>query len=397
MKNAVLAGATPVVGAGGGGVAGRDRIEHDREAQPESDAFEDGLGEATGVDGIDVGATGQVVAGHVGHGSRAQEPGAVQLAAVRQHLQESLVVGGSADQTGTPGEESGLVPGLLVDHRPAHGASGAGRRHVQRRQPLQIIGAGQPPVAVGHSERLEDALLAEVGQGLAGDDFDDPAEHIGGDAVAPSGARLEQQRQRRPPVAHLGQVAVDDGGHIESGGPIHRIDRRHVHVSVGQTGGVRQQMPHPDRRDRRDGDRCGGRAPVEHPGRRERRNPPADFVGQLERTLLPQHHRGDRRDRLGHRVDPPQRVVAHRRAGVQVQHTIGGCVADLAVPADADLPAGQPAVIDVAGEVSVQPSQLARVETDLVRVRGGFHDSLRGSFRRAQHRAVAARARLRCG
>ena len=50
-----------------------------------------------------------------------------------------------------------------------------------------------------------------------------------------------------------------------------------------------------------------------HPRVREGRDEARDRVLELERALLPQHHRRHRRDRLGHRVDAPQRVVVDRR------------------------------------------------------------------------------------
>ena len=45
---------------------------------------------------------------------------------------------------------------------------------------------------------------------------------------------------------------------------------------------------------------------------------------ELQRALLVEHHGRDRRDRLRHRVDAPDRVVRHRQPGVEVAHPPGG-------------------------------------------------------------------------
>src|SRR4029077_10644003 len=87
----------------------------------------------------------------------------------------------------------------------------------------------------------------------------------------------------------------------------------------------------------------------------ERGDEGADRVGELERAFLVEHHRGDRGDWLGHRVDAPQRVRLHRQPGLDVAGPVAGHVGQPAVPADRDEPAGQPAVIDIAGEVPVDP------------------------------------------
>ncbi len=45
-----------------------------------------------------------------------------------------------------------------------------------------------------------------------------------------------------------------------------------------------------------------------------------DRIGQGKAAALVQHHRGDRRHRLGHRIDAKQRAIGHRRAGLEVLH-----------------------------------------------------------------------------
>ena len=75
------------------------------------------------------------------------------------------------------------------------------------------------------------------------------------------------------------------------------------------------------------------------PGVGERRDEPRHRVGQLERALLVEHHRRDRGDRLGHRVDAPERVVGHRQPGLEVAQPVVGQVRDAPAPGDRDRPA----------------------------------------------------------
>src|SRR5262249_40065573 len=68
------------------------------------------------------------------------------------------------------------------------------------------------------------------------------------------------------------------------------------------------------------------------------------------------------------RVDAPQRVRLHRQPGLHIAGPAAGHVGQPAVPADRDEPAGQPAIVDVAGEVPVDPRQPRRVQADFGRV-----------------------------
>ena len=86
--------------------------------------------------------------------------------------------------------------------------------------------------------------------GWPGGDLDDPAQHVGGDAVVPLGAGLEQQRQAGPRVAGRGEVHPARGAELEALGPVHLVHRAGVVEAVGQPGGVGEQVPDPDRLDR---------------------------------------------------------------------------------------------------------------------------------------------------
>ncbi len=84
--------------------------------------------------------------------------------------------------------------------------------------------------------------------------------------------------------------------------------------AVGETRGVGQQVPDPHRLGGRHGHRRLRRAAAEDALVAERLDVAVHRVLQLERALLVEHHRRHRRDRLGHRVDAPQRCRA-RPAG----------------------------------------------------------------------------------
>ena len=77
-------------------------------------------------------------------------------------------------------------------------------RKLQRRSDLgEAIVSYLLPAAFDKYER---SLVKEAIEGLTGDDLDDTAEDVGGDAVVPLAAGLEQQRQGGPRVATGGQV-----------------------------------------------------------------------------------------------------------------------------------------------------------------------------------------------
>ena len=87
-------------------------------------------------------------------------------------------------------------------------------------------------------------------------------------------------------------------------------------------------------------------------------------IGSLssKRALLPQQHRRHRGDRLGHRVDPPQRVGLDRQVGLEVAAAAGRLVGELAVARDLDEVAGEAAVVDVAVEVRADALEPRGVE-----------------------------------
>ena len=200
---------------------------------------------------------------------------------------------------------------------------------------------------------------------LPGGDLDDPAEHVGRHAVVPLAARLEQQWELREQVAGRGEVDARRDGVLEPAQAVHLVDRVRVVEAVGEPGGVGEQVPHAHGLGDRNRRRRQRGAGVVDPGVGERGDEPRHRVGQLQRALLVEHHRGDGGDRLGHRVDAPDRVVGHRQPGLEVAQPMVGQVRDAPAPGDRDRPAREQAVVDVAAEVPVDPREPGGVEPDL--------------------------------
>ena len=124
---------------------------------------------------------------------------------------------------------------------------------------------------------------------------------------------LEQQRQAGERVADPLEVGVRRAP-LEAGLAVQRVDGMGVHEPVGQPGGVAEQLPQLHLLDLRVEHRPLRRAGPPHLRVGERRQVLGDGILELEATLLPQRQRGDRGDRLGHRVDPPDGVEVDRRS-----------------------------------------------------------------------------------
>jgi hypothetical protein len=89
-------------------------------------------------------------------------------------------------------------------------------------------------------------------------------------------------------------------------------------------------------------------------------------VGDLEASLLLQHHRRHAGDGFGHRVDAEERVGRHGEASVAVPVTEGLEVCDLALAGDEDHRAGQAARLDVLLCDPRQPGKALRREADVL-------------------------------
>jgi hypothetical protein len=65
-------------------------------------------------------------------------------------------------------------------------------------------------------------------------------------------------------------------------------------------------------------------------------------------AFLDQHHEGDRRDRLGHRIDAENRIVLDRDLALDIGKALDGGMDDLAAPVDQKLCSREASGIEVA-------------------------------------------------
>ena len=240
-------------------------------------------------------------------------------------------------------------------------------RHVQRGETIGTFGR-HPEVGLGHPERFEDPLLQEHVERLTGHDLDDASEHVGRHAVVPLAAGLEHEREFGPLRTAGGEIETGRVPPREPGVAVDRVDGVGVVEPVGQPGRVGEQMPDPHRLDLRLEDRIEERARSVDRRVGELGDEGADRLLQRERSLLVEHHRGDRGDRLAHREHAHDRVGLERQTGVDVALTVDRRVHDLAPSTDDRMPSGEPPVVDVLGEVRVDPGQPSGVESDLGRI-----------------------------
>ena len=183
-----------------------------------------------------------MVAGHVLHGARSQDAHSIELAAVQQHLGETVVVVSSAHQPTAAAVRLRFAQRAAVHGFHAHRLARLRIRAVQRGEARSVLFVDEPGGLV-HAQWLQQPGAHELIEALAGDDFQHPAEHVETDRVVPLGARLEQQWQRRPPVDDCLEIEVAGHTPFETGLAIHGVDRMGEHEPVGQPAGVREQMP----------------------------------------------------------------------------------------------------------------------------------------------------------
>ena len=124
---------------------------------------------------------------------------------------------------------------------------------------------------------------------------------------------------------------------------VHLSDRGVDHEVVREPAGVRQQVADVDRPDRVD-ERAVG---AEHLDGSEGGQVGGDRVLELEAALLVQQHQRGRHDRLGHRVDPKDRVGGHRQVGFPVAMAELLGVNDLPASADHRADADDATFLDV--------------------------------------------------
>ena len=145
---------------------------------------------------------------------------------------------------------------------------------------------------------------------LAGEDFDQVGEHVGGDRVVPGVAGRELERQLRELLDHLPQAAADRRS-ADADLAVRGVHVGAFHEAIGQPRLVREQVADRHRPVDRPGEEVRVVAALEDPQIAPFGDELPDRVVELEVPLLVELHQGDRGDRLGHRVDPEDRVGPH--------------------------------------------------------------------------------------
>ena len=303
-------------------------------------------------------------------GLGADDAGAIERAAAQQHQGEAVIVAHGGSETAACIEQ---VRAFGIEFRGR--AAGIGERRLTRlgvllvasHQTVDLLGR-HPEIGVVHAERAKDAFTEEFVERLAGNDFHERAEHVDGVAVTPLRARREGKRQLADLAGHVLQrvlrvadlaVAVDLVGLVleqeavgEAGRVGDEIKHRHLAVWFAQL-----------RRRRR--------AAIPHHRVLVFGNVAADRMVEPDLALLEQHHDGERRDRLGHRIDAEDRLgtdgflAAHLgRAGIAL-------VRDLPAARDQQAHAGHLAGVDIVGlEIGGHRGEPVCIQADFVRVCG---------------------------
>ena len=307
-----------------------------------------------------------MVARHQRHGVAAQHPRAVEPAPAEQHLREREVIGRRRHAAGA----AGVVLGWLRDVDQRDGGAGdrvlveglSQARHLRRRH---------REAGIVHLQRLEHARLEELAERCARGRLHHAPQHVDGHAVLPHAPRLLRERRlgQAIDVFHRRHVTLVErlGFRIVEA----RFDVRLLHrrvrrdLVVREAGGVTQEILDGRLtlgRYQRVGELrvCGvGPGHAHHQvlhGREELR----DRIGELDLAVLHQDHRGDRRQRLGHRVDPKDGVVRHRRSRGLVARPDTLEVGDLPLARDDDDGARELSLVHLALECRRDVGQTLR-------------------------------------
>ncbi len=313
-----------------------------------------------------------MVGGHQLQGLAADDPDAVEHAAIEQHLAEPRVIHRGRDQTAAAGFHHRRFQ--HVEELNFFAAPGIDRERLG--EPVGILRTGVKR-GLGHLQRCKDALGQEGAEGFAGDDFDEAAENVGGAAVVPFGARLTHQRQARD---QCGVFGVAD---LAAAHPRPLVKLLHQAVAgmlVGDARGVPQQILDRDRPLWRhklklavvfDADFLVGKF----------RNVFGNRIVEQEIAFLEQHHDADGDDRLGHGEDAEQGIVRHRRRAGGILPAERVEPADLTAAGDHHGHARRGSLVDVALERVRHPLQPDRRKAERFRFGLGEGRSLRGGGR----------------
>ena len=209
-------------------------IVGDREAEPEADAVEGGLGEQRAAElprGRRHPAGG---CGPCRRGCGARGCGCRRRCALLQEVAELEVVGHRRHQPTAAGQERRRLGGDGAEAvEPQRQSRRRGWRRRGRRAGRACRPARAKPVSVMPSgSKIRSRRKSS--RRWPRHDLDDAAEHVGGDAVVPLGAGLEQERQRGPRVAAAAGVEPGGRARLEAGGPVHGVDGVAVVEAVGE-------------------------------------------------------------------------------------------------------------------------------------------------------------------
>ena len=193
--------------------------------------------------------------------------------------------------------------------------------------------------------------------------LDEAPDDVGRDRVVPRRPRIEEERHRGEVRDGRRRGRCPAARPTRSRGAGRRVDGMAPLEAVGEPGGVGEEVPDADGLGRGTGDRRLGRTLDVDAGFGELREPPCHLVVQVEPPLLVEHHRGDRGHRLGHRVDPPDRVGSTGSAALDVAAPTAAHPRDLAVAPEHAEPAREPPAPHVLVEVGRDPREPGGVES----------------------------------
>ena len=258
----------------------------------------------------------KVIRCHQFDGFAPQQPHVAQPAIIGEHGAESGVVHRRADQPAAAGFKNRRA--LHVQQR---NVGPVFRVFRKRFGDAGVIFLRHRECGVGHTEGTQYARRKKFAQRLAGNDFHQPAQHVGGTRIFPVRTGLMQQRQRPQRRDVIGVGLLQAGN---TGLDIGLVHRPIATKFVCQAGRMAQKILHRDRA-------FGGHGT--HHRRRERGNILANGVGQQQPAFFPQHHDRDRYDGFGHRIDAENGVLRHRCAARR-QRTKRLMVGDFAMTGD---------------------------------------------------------------
>ncbi|VFT63233.1 Uncharacterised protein [Pseudomonas aeruginosa] len=295
-------GATPAPGAGSLRRLRDSRVAQHGETQAEA---ETGIGRQF--------QAGYLVAAHLLRQTRRQQ----RRAALAKDFQKAQHVAGAADHPRPAGRigrrfesptrlEANADAVLERRHGlpPGHSARAWPVADVDRRQSARV---GAEEAAVAHAGWNPDPLPQRFRQRPPVDPLHQRAEHVGGQRIAPGAAGFVEQGHGGQATEILGQVETRQVHAIGNPGAGIGAVCVGFEEAIAEAGAVAQQLP------RRD-----ARLAAVGQARTERRQPVGDRLIEGQPALVHQAQGRDADDRLAHRGQAEQAVLAHYPAGFAV-------------------------------------------------------------------------------